>query len=326
MARFQRWRRLLAKELPALSLVFAPLAVFILGYLLFDWIGSPFAGYVLKSTESASTGINPSEVISDGHVWAATAHLYLITSGSVLVVLCYWIRSRARSLAALAYSVVAAALVIIGVAYLLDIDRNNRPIKTIFLFTFRSLETGATLGSAKILDFVNTALTTINVIGVVIPAILCAFAPLLVRDPEGGWTEKELINRVKETRMLGLSACIFLVAGILHMYAWMSWAPELLNKKGLEVMVGSVAFYWGSVFTMMLAAFYFPILFVLQSKAEQVMDAQLVPLIEREQWLLHRGLSQQIINQLPQVIGILAPLIAAPAGKMMSNLSLLLPK
>lgn len=48
------------------------------------------------------------------------------------------------------------------------------------------------------------------------------------------------------------------------MYAWMSWAPELLNKQGLETVVGSVAFYWGSVIALMLAAIYLPVLVIPQ--------------------------------------------------------------
>jgi hypothetical protein len=101
---------------------------------------------------------------------------------------------------------------------------------------------------------------------------------------------------------------------------------ELLNKDGLETVVGSVVFYWGSVFTLMLAAYYIPILLVLQKRAEAVMEAQKVPLIDRDQWLQVRGLSVRFTNQVPQVIGILGPLIAAPIGKLLTSLSELAPK
>jgi len=87
-----------------------------------------------------------------------------------------------------------------------------------------------------------------------------------------------------------------------------------------------VVFYWGSVFTLMLAAYYIPILLVLQKRAEAVMEAQKVPLIDRDQWLQVRGLSVRFTNQVPQVIGILGPLIAAPIGKLLTSLSELAPK
>jgi hypothetical protein len=161
---------------------------------------------------------------------------------------------------------------------------------------------------------------------IVVPAVLCAIGPLLVRQPNGAWTEEELMMRAKDVRLLGVMASTFLVAGVLHMYAWMSWAPELLNKDGLETVVSSVVFYWGSVYSLMLAAYYTPILLVLQKRAESVMEAQQVPLIERDQWLQRRGLSVRIANQVPQVIGILGPLIAAPIGKFLASLSELAPK
>jgi hypothetical protein len=77
---------------------------------------------------------------------------------------------------------------------------------------------------------------------------------------------------------------------------------------------------------MMLASYYFPILLVLRKRAEAVMVSEEVPLIERDQWLERRGLSLRIANQVPQMIGILGPLIAAPAGKFLASLSEFVPK
>lgn len=318
--------RLLAKELPATSLMIYPLTVFILGHLLFDWIGAPFSGHVLQAAASVKVGGNPNEAISDGHVWAATAVLYLLVSFFVLLSLLRWMRVRAKGYFAFGYLSIAGLLIGLGISYLTDVDRYNRPIKAVFLFTFRSLQVDKRLYIASILDSINNTLLIINLLSVIVPAFLCAFGPLLVREPNGAWTEEELMKRVKDARLLALMASIFLVSGVLHMYAWMSWAPVLLNKDGLETVVGSVAFYWGSVFTMMLGCYYFPILLVLRNRAEAVMVSEEVPLIERDQWLERRGLSLRITNQVPQIIGILGPLIAAPAGKFLATLSELVPK
>ncbi len=319
-------RHRLAKEGPAMALITYPISVFILGHLLFDWIGAPFAIHVLQAAGSVSAGVNPNEAISDAHVWAATAHLYLLVSLFVLVALFRWMWSRARGRIAFFYLSIAAFLGALGIAFLTSVDIQNRPLKAIFLLTFRSLQLDQGLDASNILGFVSNVLTTINALGVVVPAVFCALIPLLVREPDGSWTEKDLVLRVKDVRMLAVVASVFLVAGVLHMYAWMSWAPELLNKDGLETVVASVTFYWGSVFTMMLAAYYYPVLLVLQDRAEAVMDAQQVPLIERDQWLQRRGLSVRISNQIPQVIGILGPLIAAPIGQFLANLSELVPQ
>jgi hypothetical protein len=326
MEKVKSVRHLLAKELPATSLIAYPLAVFILGHLLFDRIGAPFSLHVLQAAGSIMAGANPNEAISYGHVWAATAHIYLLVSFFVLVALIRWMWARAKGYLAFGYLSIAGLLIALGISYLINVDKYNRPIKAIFLFTFRSLQVDRQLHIAPILAAVNNILLTINLLSIIVPAVLCAFAPLLVREPNGAWTEEELMRRVKDARLLAVMASVFLVAGVLHMYAWMSWAPEILNKDGLETVVGSCAFYWGSVFTMMLASYYFPILLVLRNRAEAVMEAQQVPLIERDQWLQRRGLSVRIANQLPQVIGILGPLMAAPTGKFLARLSELAPK
>ena len=326
MSRFKKMRRLLARELTAPSQLVYPLAVFVVGHFMFDWIGEPFSVHVLQATGSVAAGVNLNEVISDGHLWAATAHIYLIVSVLILLLLFRWMWARARGHVAIVHLSIAAILIALGMAYIINVDKNARPIKAIFLFTYRSLATSKLLEDVRLLAVINNTLTAINLFMIVVPAVLIAFGPLLVREPVNGWTERELITRIKETHMMGLMASIFLAVGVLHMYAWMSWAPELLNKEGLETVVGSVTFYWGSVFTMMLAAFYFPVLLLLQKRAEGVMDAQQVPLIERDQWLQRRGLSLRIVNQLPQVIGILAPLVAAPMGKLLSSFAVLIPK
>jgi hypothetical protein len=326
MEKVKSIRHLLAKELPATSLIAYPLAVFILGNLMFDRFGAPFAVHVLQAAGSVMAGANPNEAISDGHGWAATALLYLLVSFFILMALFRWMCTRAKGWLAFGYLSIASSLIALGISHLANVDKHNRPAKAIFLFTFRSLQVDNQLQTAPILASINHTLLTINLLMIVVPAVLCAFGPLLVRPPNGAWTEEELMMRVKDARLLGMMASTFLVAGVLHMYAWMTWAPELLNKDGLETVVGSVVFYWGSVFTLMLAAYYIPILLVLQKRAEAVMEAQQVPLIERDQWLQRRGLSVRIANQVPQVIGILGPLIAAPIGKFLASLSELAPK
>jgi hypothetical protein len=87
MSRFKKMRRLLARELTAPSQFVYPLAVFVVGHFMFDWIGAPFSVYVLQATGSVAAGVNLNEVISDGHLWAATAHVYLIASVLIILLL-----------------------------------------------------------------------------------------------------------------------------------------------------------------------------------------------------------------------------------------------
>lgn len=316
----------LRRELPISCLILFPLSVFILGHLIFDWIGIPFSSRALQAAQTIAPNPNTDQAISDGHAWGASAYFYLIVSAYTLAALTRWAHARISGKTLAFYRSVAAFVVFSGLLYLAAINSTDRPLKTIFLFTFNSLQLSSSTIEPQILRSISITLLIINLLGVIVPGVICAVAPLVVREPDGEWTEKELFNRTRDMRFLGLIASVFMVTGILHMYAWMSWAPQLLNKNDLEILVGSVAFYWGSVFTMMLAAIYFPILFVLQSRAESIMDAQQIPLIERDQWLERRGLSLRITNQIPQIIAILAPLLTAPSGNFLASLARLAPK
>jgi hypothetical protein len=326
MGRLRNMQRMLPRELTDWSLLVDPLAVFLVGNWLFDQIGKPFADHVLQATASVAKGKNLNEVIADGHVWTATAHGYLVFSMFMLLYLGRWLGAQARVRTATVHAGIAATLAAAGTAYLAYVHIGNRPMNAIFLFTYKNLAGSESLASMQMLAFVNRTLIAINLIGISAPAALIALVPLLVREPTSGWTEREPILRVQETQILDLLASIFLAIGALRMYAWMSWAPELLNQQELGTVVGGMAFYWESVFTLILAAIYLPVLMMLQKRSEVVMDAQQVPLINRAQWLRCRGPSLRIFNQAPQAIGILAPLIASHAGRLLANLDQLAPK
>lgn len=96
MEKVKSIRNLLAKELPATSLIAYPLGVLILGHLLFDRIGVLYSIHVLQSTGSVMAGANPNDAISDGHVWAATALLDLLISWFVLLSLFRWMWAKTK--------------------------------------------------------------------------------------------------------------------------------------------------------------------------------------------------------------------------------------
>ena len=313
------------KGQPAIHLALYPIIVFIVGNLMFDEIGNLFAVHGLQQTESILPSANHHEVIAGGHTWAASANAYLLIMLFTMTILCQWIWTKARGRLAAFYLFISGTLISLGLTYLVHIDTNNRPIKAIFLVTFRSLRLNEYLQKNLAINTVSNTLATINILSIIVTAMLCAFAPLLARKPINGWTEKELFNRVKDLRLITVVASAFLIAGTLHMHAWMAWSTEILNTESLEAVINSVTFYWGSVFTIMLAAFYVPISLVLQNRAEAVMEDQHVEMTKRNEWLSSRGLSLQISNQLPQVAGILGPLATTPIGNILSNLNSLPP-
>lgn len=204
----------------------------------------------------------------------------------------------------------------LGVAHLVMVDSQRHPLSAIFYLTFESLRHTALLEPAR-LSGVRRILDAINLMSVVVPAVFCAFLPASLLRPPQGWTGEVLAARIKDGRQFGVIASAFLVTGMLHMVAWMQWSAVLLMRKELAPLATSIVFYWGCVFTAMIAALYLPLLVILQARAETLMDRLEVPVAARQEWLAEHGLSYNLIAQLPQLAAIFAPLLSAPFSQLL---------
>ena len=321
-----RTRGLEVHEWPVLLIALLPVSPFVLGYYLFDVIGIAFYSYGSHDLATSRPLTDTSKAISSGLLWGAMANFYLITSVVVLLVLIAWKRQKVRGLAAVPFNGLVAFIAVLGLAFLLSVDLEDRPLRAIFLITFRSLQRQNLLGVGARLWWVQITMTMINAFSIIIPAMLCAFLPILLLKPRDGWTKTALYERATDLRILGTSGSVFMVAGVLHMFAWMSWAPDLLDQQNLQTLVASVTLYWGAVWTLMLAMLYLPVLLIFNQLAGPVMEVETVPIKERDQWLTDYGISFKVITQLPQLLSILAPLISAPLTKILGNLPQLLGK
>jgi hypothetical protein len=307
-------------EMGVFTIALLPVGVFLLGHLLFDVIGQAFYEHAMAILGQEGPSFHREMALEAGQVWGATALVYLVVSLCACVYLIQLLRNRVRGRAALPFLALAALLVALGVGYLLAVDAQGHPLSAVFHLTYRSLGRSGLFGTAQRLEGVRLILTIINLMSVVVPAMFCAFLPAFLLRPAEGWGEETLLERIKDGRQLGVMASLFLVAGVLHMYAWMQWSSVLLMRKELEPLAASVTLYWGCVFTTMLAVLYLPLLVALHHRAEAVMDRLDVPAKERAQWLSDRGLSYSALAQLPQMLAILAPLLTAPASKLLRTL------
>ncbi|MFM1900963.1 MAG: hypothetical protein RLZZ216_1539 [Cyanobacteriota bacterium] len=315
------------EEWPIFLVALIPVVIFVLGHLLYDVIGISYYSTALRDLQSIKTLPDRQQAISAGILWAALAHFYLVASLCILLFLFFWLRDRVRAPASLPFYALAGFLSVLGVGYLLTMDHENRPIKAIFVVTFYSLSKISTLlDMGSRLWAVNGILSLINLFSVVVPACICSFLPVVLLRPVDGWTEEALLERVADLRQIGTLASVFMVAGVLHMYGWLSWAPDLMGKSAMETMVSSISLYWGCVFAAMIASIYIPIIILLQRCAAPVMQEEQIPIKDQMGWLIDRGLSFKFLTQVSQLLAVLAPLVAAPAAKMIGALPDLLLK
>lgn len=307
---------LTSAELPLLTIGLLPVAVLALGHLLFDVVGLPFARHAMELVSRFGGKVPADLAIETGKVWAATAFLYLVVGCGALGFLVHLLRSRVRGQAAIPFLGLAVLLVAIGVAHLLRVDSQRQPLSAIFYLTFDSLGRTGLLESARLAG-VRRILDVINLMSVAVPAVFCAFLPASLLRPPQGWTGDVLAGRIKDGRQFGVIASAFLVAGVLHMYAWLQWSTVLLMRKELAPLATSITFYWSCVFTTMIAALYIPLLVILHARAEMLMDRMEVPVAARRQWLTDHGLSYSAISQLPQLAAIFAPLLSTPFSQLL---------
>jgi hypothetical protein len=321
-----RSRGLKLDELPIVLISFFPVAVFALGFYLFDLVGIGFYTNLKQIIATSPKHASTTAAVASGVLWAAMAHFYLIASLGILMFLIAWRHQRVRGLAALPFNSMAVFLSVLGLCLLHSVDFTDRPLRGIFLLTFSSLKQQQFLGSGPALLIVQTTLTIINSLSIIVPALLCSFLPILLLKPREGWSQVSLQERAADLRMLGIAGSIFMVAGVVHMFAWMSWAPDLLGQPKLQDLVSSVILYWSCIWTLMLVVLYVPVLVVFNHLAVSVMEDDKVPFKDRPQWLVDCGISFRIVSQFPQLLAILAPLISAPLTKILSGLPEMLAK
>ena len=308
-------------ELPLLVIGLLPIAVLAVGHLLFELVGATFARHAMELIQTSNAEVPRELAIEAGKVWAASALVYLVVGCGAFGFLIHLLRSRARGRAALPFFALAAILTIVGLSHLIWVGSVRQPLSAIFYLTFESLQQTSLLDIERI-KAIQLLLSVINLMSVLVPVTFCAFLPASLLRPPQGWTADVLAARIKDGRQFTVVASTFLVAGVFHMHAWMQWSAVLLMHKQLGPLATSIVFYWSCVFTTMIAALYIPMLVILHSRAEILMERLEMTASAKGQWLSDHGLSYNAIAQFPQLAAIFAPLLSAPFSQALRVLPL----
>ena len=299
-----------SSELPLVFLALLPMLVLALGHLLFDLVGASFANHSLQLLAEASDHATPSASIPAGQVWAATSLIYLVVASASIVYVVNFLRKHVRGRALLPLLSMSVFLIVLGIAHLIWVDNSRQPVSIIFYLTYESLQASSMMRTADLM-VVNRLLDVVNVMSVVVPCLFCAYMPSVLLTPHKGWTEETLTQRVKEGRQFCLVASAFLVAGVFHMYAWMSWSSALLGEPELSQLTFSVVFYWSFVFSAMIGVIYMSILATLNRRGEWLIEVSDQPSQSRQESLVEFGLAFKGLAQFRQVATIFAPVISA---------------
>jgi hypothetical protein len=118
-----------------------------------------------------------------------------------------------------------------------------------------------------------------------------------------------------------------LVAGVLHMVAWLRWPASLFQQTPLAQDIAAfseaMGLYWGATFSLVIAAFYIPAAAHLHRRAEAVFreNKELSKGTDLEEWLRGHELAMVSSHQFPPMLAVFAPLLAEPLGSLLSKVS-----
>lgn len=323
----------------ALLLAVPPLLVVVGAHLLFDINAFDLVdlGKALVASLTASAagepGLGVRLAVSEARiVWSLTVFLNFCAAMS-LTVAAVMILRRSVSLRGLRFFLpVGVLLIVFGIASLIHAGLAATPMSGIFTFTFDSLV--AIHGAAD--PFVRAVwvqVQVLNLLTVVAPVLaLMAACSTLAPPKRGGLGDVAFLSgQLTYLKAILNLGSVYLVAGILHMGVWLRWpgavvGDETLRERILDHAFG-VSLYWGGTFTVMIAAFYVPALVALTNRAEAVIQDQpgatggLTP----KSFLQDHGLTLAPSKHLPQILAVLAPLLAGPIGSALSDLATTVP-
>lgn len=264
--------------------------------------------------------------VKSRYIWLTTVVVALV-AGVYALILCalliYQSHPRPRLWVVTAVGVVFAA---IGVVFIWSLDETDALYRAVFSFSYDNLrQAGSQRISEHFLRYVLTVVSIVNVQFVVVPVVALLAACSTLASPITGTLPTPdfcalQMNRLKE--VLGAASAI-LVAGVLHMGAWLRWPAALVaDTKAHEALLGAalaITLFWGVTFTLMLVSTYLPAAILLARRAQRLLLESPSPQFTTnpEQWLKEHGLFLSLQDHLPQFGLMLAPLLASPLSSLL---------
>ena len=254
-------------------------------------------------------------------VWAATVVLFFSTFIAVAIY-CYRLVQRTVSgRARLGMAVTGAAIAGLVLAYFFLSGHFRTHFGYLFYFTFDSLKASGRYSSGEILA-IRAVLTILNALAGLIPTLaLITGCSIMCGGGDAGDTEVEVLERrMRRLKVFTVMGSALLVAGMLHMVAWLSWPAALLEQTEVANRVArfseALVTFWGTTFSLVLATFYVPAAWNVHRQAAALYEqsSRHAGGEEMHDWLQRHGLSMAPLKQIPQVAAILAPLLTGPIG------------
>lgn len=281
------------------------------------------------SAESPAQSFHPTHFLVEvkaRYIWLTTVIVALV-AGIYALILCaalvYQSHPRPRLLVVTAVGIFFAS---VGVGFIWALDETHALYRAVFSFSYENLrQAGPQRISNDLLRYTMTVVSIVNVQAVLVPvvALLAACStlapPITEERPDPAFCALQM-KRLKEVLT---AASAILVAGILHMGAWLRWPAALVaDKQAQDAVLGAalaITLYWGVTFTLMLVSTYLPAALLLAKRAQALLQegAFKESVSQPEEWLKNHGLFLSLQDHFPQFGLMLAPLLASPLSSLL---------
>lgn len=317
-----------------LLLLVAPLLVLVAGIFSFEAVSNCDAAakeaFLRPFYSSDSSGVVAfgQEIRARYTLMAMSLLMYCACVGVIGVSVYTIVQNVGRRMAQRLVSfTLAFAAVLLAVIFSLPFMESLCGGKLIYQFPREALATSELLlrllGKASsapswpsVAGWINIAAIALGILGAKLAVV--AVATTLIGENAGTGTTRheQLAKQMRSQRRLLYCGTLVLTAAVLSMGAWLQWPASLLadakTHAALLDWANGVTLFWGGVFTVYLFAAYVPAAGCLQARAHLLADRRpkKQKQLDSAKWLEARALTIRPTAQIPQVLAILAPLVA----------------
>lgn len=149
---------------------------------------------------------------------------------------------------------------------------------------------------------------------------------LLPPPNEQSYDVSLLAAKMSQLQLVLYTGTIVLIFGVLQINALLHWSTTFLHPPvdhvaSLDNLITSLITLRGTYYTIFLAVIYLPAALILRGRAfEMACRANTSQECTTDEWLKSRGFNFSIMEQLPRLAVILAPLLSGPAAEILSRL------
>ncbi len=320
------------QQIACLRHIVIPFLILLGAYILFDLVAYDLITLKTQLSKfiTAELSNNPPQVLQNKSSamikWGAIVLFYFFISITSLI-LCF--RNIKRSLTRFCLLIFLAVSLFISclwLAYLIHSLNQLGTISMIFRLTFDTLTISRQYTEVELAS-ISAILDLINILSVLTPVFLivacsCTVIPYHSKNTVSVQRCIQQIRDLKELINLGSA---MLVVGTLHIHIWLNLSATLSTTdilvNAINDMSLSISIFWGTAFTVLIAAVYIPMSLAIKANAESALMTEHHNPDKTRKWLEEHGFLFSATKQLPQILAIFAPLLAGSFGSSILGIS-----